>query len=189
MKSTVRSGGSIARVLELLLVIVVACTPFSAASQSPDVATEVPPMSLGRFVDDYGIGYRVTRDEWRQADEARYGITEWNVEGRYLLARNGADNPSDAGLWTRIDWVELQPGSEFEWAFCYAIYDAESSEAARAAPATGRGSPRDGCNGYPFSRMKRVTPWADLVLLGGTVIDGTGSGARAPEPGRGAPKR
>jgi hypothetical protein len=98
----------------------------------------------------------VTPDEWVQGDEARYHIAEWNTEGRFLLARNGADNPSDAGLWTRIDWVQLESGSEYEWAFCYAVYDAESSDEARAAPASLRDAPLDGCNGHPFRRMRRT---------------------------------
>ncbi|MBO6576826.1 MAG: serine hydrolase [Rhodothermales bacterium] len=109
----------------------------------------------GLFADDYGIEYSVTPDLWLQRPSTRYHVVEWNPEGKYLLAQNGADNPSEAGLWTRIDWVALED-SEFEWAFCYAVYDAGSLEEARAAPDSQRETPRIGCNGFPFSRMKRI---------------------------------
>lgn len=163
MNRTVRPFATSRSTLGTLTAILLACTPLPAVSQSPDLPTDVRPAILGSFVDDYGITYRVTRDEWLQGDEARYDIAEWNVEGRYLVARNGADNPSEPGLWTRIDWVEFEAGADFEWAFCYAVYDAESVEAARAATATRRESPRDGCNGYPFSRMRRVADRAGEV--------------------------
>ena len=116
----------------------------------------VPPVLLGEFVDDYGIRYVVSEEQWSQGEYARYEIAEWNVEERFLIGRNGAENRTEAGLWTRIDWVLLQAGTDFEWAFCYAVYDAESAATARAIPPSDRETPRTGCNGFPFSRMQRA---------------------------------
>lgn len=134
-------------------------TRLDASRQSSD--DRAPPMLLGEFVDDYDIRYVVTKGGWFQDPVARYDIEEWNVAGRYLIARNSRDNSSDAGLWTRIDWVELDPDSEFEWAFCYASYDAKSAAEATASPASARDTPIDGCGGFPFSRMRRPEPMED----------------------------
>ncbi len=116
-----------------------------------------PSALLGDFVDDYGIPYSITEEVWEQGRVTRYEIVEWNVEQRFAIARNAAENPGDAGLFTRIDWVELEADGEYPWAFCYAVYDAVTPQAARDAPETERATPRTGCGGYPFSRMKRVS--------------------------------
>jgi hypothetical protein len=125
------------------------------AGQSPDEGA--PAAMLGDFLDDYDISYSITPDAWAQGETARYEIVEWDRDGQSVLARNALTNPTDGGLWTRIDWVMLEPAeSEYAWAYCYTVYDAPSPEAAREAPATGRDTPRSGCNGFPFSRMKAV---------------------------------
>lgn len=114
-----------------------------------------PPLALlGEFVDDYSIEYTIGELLWTQGSAARYHVVEWNAGGRYVLARNDTHNPSAAGLWSRIDWVRLDD-SDFAWAYCYAIYDAGSLDEARTAPPSVREEPRTGCNGFPFSRMRR----------------------------------
>lgn len=117
----------------------------------------VPAALLGEFVDDYGIHYAVSKEQWSQGEYARYEIAEWNVEDRFLIVRNGTKNRTEAGLWTRIDWILLPGGADFQWAFCYAVYDAESAQAARLSPSSDRDTPRTGCNGFPFSRMQRTS--------------------------------
>lgn len=115
-----------------------------------------PPTDIvGEFVDDYGIEYDITASLWIQGMSTRYHIVEWNVEAQYALARNDAENSSESDLWTRIDWVFLED-SDFEWAFCYAVYDADSLDEARTSSPSNRNAPRTGCNGFPFSRMRRV---------------------------------
>ena len=143
----------------LALSCAILCVPASLEGQAQPRTDRPspPPAQLGEFIDDYGIRYVVTERLWLQGAEARYEITEWNGERRFLIARNGAENPTEAGLWTRVDWVALESGTDFEWAFCYAVFDAESQEAARAGAASDRDTPRTGCNGFPFSRMRRVT--------------------------------
>ncbi|MFV1988374.1 MAG: serine hydrolase domain-containing protein [Gemmatimonadota bacterium] len=143
----------VASILVAITSITASCAPYEPPGDRPDT----PQLLLGQFVDDYGIRYVVTEDVWRQGEETRFEIAEWNEPGRFIIARNGADNPSEAGLWTRIDWVLLESGGEFEWAFCYATYDAVSQTAAREGAASDRETPRTGCNGFPFSRMRRET--------------------------------
>jgi len=140
--------------LAAFILVTLAVQAGSAEAQSGAGRPSVPQALIGEFVDDYGIRYVVSERRWLQGEYARYEIVEWNVEDRFLIARNGAENRSGAGLWTRIDWVLLESGSEFEWAFCYVVYDAESQEAARASPPSDRDHPRTGCNGFPFSRMR-----------------------------------
>jgi hypothetical protein len=115
-----------------------------------------PDFLTGEFVDDYGIRYSIAPEKWVHLPNAGYHIVEWQIDEQFLIARNAASNPSDGNLWTRIDWVELTNGGEYEWAFCYATYNAASAQAAREAPPSQRDTPRVGCGGYPFSRMRRV---------------------------------
>ncbi len=84
----------------------------------------------------------------------RFHIAEWNVGERYFLARNDPANPRDGGRWTRIDWMSFSGMAPYQWGFCLTAYRAETQQAARATPPPNRESPRTGCNGFPFSRMK-----------------------------------
>jgi hypothetical protein len=116
----------------------------------------LPAFLVGEFEDDYGIRYTVDDDTWLQHPGSRYHVVEWHVDEQYVVLQNDSANPSDGGLWTRIDWVILGDSGEYRWAFCYAEYRAASEAEAVAAPQSGRDTPRTGCNGFPFSRMKRV---------------------------------
>lgn len=134
-----------------VLVLLGAC-----AAMPPRMATP-PPMLLGEFVDDYGIGHRIDAREWLQRPDTRYRIVAWHPEGQYLIARNAPGNRGDAGRWTRIDWMALPGMPPYDWAFCLSAWDATTQADAEAAAIANRATPKTGCNGYPFSRMKRVT--------------------------------
>ena len=113
-----------------------------------------PPFVLGTFEDDYGIAYTVSPRLWHQRPDARYHVVRWNAEAQYLIARNDAGNPTDGGRWARIDWVALHDMAPYTWAFCLTTYDAPTAAAAEAIPPAQRDTPRTGCGGYPFSRMR-----------------------------------
>jgi hypothetical protein len=118
-----------------------------------------PPSELaGTWQDDYGIRYEITDSTWRQLPTATYLVQQWEGPGQWLVARNAPGNPSDAGRYTRIDWVVLDSMAPWRWAFCLAIWDAPTEEAARQAPVSDRAHPRTGCGGHPFSRMRRADP-------------------------------
>jgi len=122
---------------------------------STETAAGTPPsLLLGDFEDDYGIRYTITLQTWRQHPATTFHLVRWEPEGRYLIARNDADNPGDGGLWTRIDWVELSGMPPYRWAFCLSAYDAPTAAEAEATTLAVRETPRTGCNGYPFSRMR-----------------------------------
>jgi hypothetical protein len=141
-------------------VLAIACLCVSAAAaraqDTPREQDELPRWILGTFVDDYDARYSITRERWLHGTHAGYRIVEWNVQGRYLVAHNDAANPTEPGRWSRIDWVELDGTDGWAWGYCYAVYDADTAEAAEQGPDSRRASPRDGCSGFPFSRMRRV---------------------------------
>jgi len=113
---------------------------------------------LGAFEDDYGNRYAVTGDAWVMNDGARYSVMRWDREGRYVILQNDAGNATGGGLWTRIDWAELDGMDPWVWAFCMSAYDAPTPEAATASLIADRRTLRTGCNGFPFSRMKPGSP-------------------------------
>ena len=111
---------------------------------------------LGAFQDDYGINYRIDADAWHQGERTTYHVRTWHANERYLIARNASSNPSGADRWTRIDWMPLPGMAPYEWAYCLSAYEARTPAAAEATEVARRDAPRTGCNGFPFSRMKRI---------------------------------
>ena len=130
------------------------CSACSAALQQRTYGSP-PPLLLGEFVDDYGIRYSISEQRWHQHPDARYRIVRWRADAQYLIAQNDSANPSDPGLWTRIDWIALTDMPPYEWAFCMSAYAAPTAEEAERTATANRETPRSGCNGYPFSRMRR----------------------------------
>jgi hypothetical protein len=127
------------------------------AAATPSFA---PPTSLpsgimrGAFIDDYGNAFDISDTLFAQQPHGRFEIVEWHTAEQFVVARNADTNSSDPGFWTRIDWVPLPNMAPYTWAFCFTAFRAPSRQAARETPAPDRSSPRTGCNGYPFSRMK-----------------------------------
>ena len=141
-----------------LLLLAVACV-----GRQGNRAAEAPAaLVLGRFVDDYGNRYEISDRMWLQLPSARYHVHVWKPAEQYLVAQNDSANRGDPGRWTRIDWLRLTDMAPYTWAFCMSAYDALTREAAEAAVAR-RESPRTGCNGFPFSRMRRDTVQAPSV--------------------------
>lgn len=142
-----------------LLATVLALTAWACTErQPPPVEESAPAILVGEFIDDYGIRYSIEADRWVQHPDALYHLHAWNLRDRFIVAQNDSGNASDGGLWTRIDWITLDDSDEYEWAFCYAAYRAPTRQDALVAEPTRRETPRTGCNGFPFSRMKRVVP-------------------------------
>ncbi|HRP07362.1 MAG TPA: hypothetical protein PLL69_02645 [Gemmatimonadales bacterium] len=113
-----------------------------------------PPDLLGAWTDDYRSRHQITDSTWRHGGSL-YHIQRWDTAGTYLIAHNDSANRSDGGLWTRIDWLRLEGMAPWEWGFCIATWNAPSADSAAAVTIARRDTPRTGCNGFPFSRMKR----------------------------------
>jgi hypothetical protein len=137
----------------LILAALILPGPLGEAGRS------VPDMLRGSFVDDYDIPHLITDTLWTLGRRDRYHIVFSSDTAQYLLAWNDSANASDPGKWTRIDWMVL-PMPPYEWAFCLIEYRADSREAAESNRGADRTSPRSGCNGFPFSRMRRAAPAA-----------------------------
>ena len=137
------------------LILLAGCA--SHAVTHREAPTGAPPaMLVGDFVDDYGIGHRIDADTWLQHPDTRYRLVAWHPDAQYLIARNDAGNRSDARRWTRIDWMPLPGMPPWEWAFCISAWDAKTQADAERSAIANRDAPKTGCNGYPFSRMRRA---------------------------------
>ena len=130
---------------------------FAAPATLQAPGSPVPDLLRGSFVDDYQVPHTISDTMWSLGSRDRYHIVVSNDSGRYLIARNDSGNTSDPGRWTRIDWMVL-PMAPYEWAFCLIEYKAETRALAEAITSADRGHPRSGCNGFPFSRMRRIEP-------------------------------
>ena len=141
-----------------IVLVLAGCSAPRAGSTDAHNRTEgtPPPLLLGTFEDDYGIDYVISERLWHQRPDIRYRIVRWSAAEGYLIAQNDAANPSDGGLWTRIDWIVLPEMEPYAWAFCLSAYAAPSQAEAERATVAERDRPRTGCNGYPFSRMRRT---------------------------------
>jgi hypothetical protein len=133
-----------------------ACVPQRSVQQATTLPQTSALLVIGEFEDDYGIQFQISHQEWFQLPDARYRIVSWRSDDQYLIAQNDSSNPSDPGLWTRIDWMTLSDMPPFEWAFCMSAYDAPTAADAERASHAIRDTPKSGCNGFPFSRMKRT---------------------------------
>lgn len=126
-----------------------------ARNARPSVSAAPPAWMLGAFEDDYQSPHAITADSWTQDRYATYHVVRWSVEGQFLVARNDAGNREDAGKWTRIDWMRLEGMAPYEWAYCISTWNAATQEEAAASTVARRETPRTGCGGHPFTRMKR----------------------------------
>jgi len=135
----------------LILFLFIGCETRNTA---PGIEETAPLLLLGQYQDDYGIAYTIEEDVWHQHPDTKYRIVHWFPEAQYLVAQNDSSNPSDGGLWTRIDWLELTDMPPYKWAFCLSAYNASSAEEAAKVDIAQRETPLTGCNGYPFSRMQ-----------------------------------
>lgn len=147
--------------------LLIVCVLLGCSNRDASQKNEKNPPSfiLGDYQDDYGITYTISDTLWLQHPSAKYHILEWAPEDKYFIAQNDTSNPSGGGLFTRIDWIELDGMSPYTWAFCMSAYNAESAEVAASVNIADRTVPKTGCNGFPFSRMQAAT-----------IVDTTDSG-------------
>ena len=110
---------------------------------------------LGNFKDDYGISYTIDRQVWIQHPNIKYHLLSYDSKGQYFIARNDHNNPSEAGLYSRIDVMDFSNMEPWLWGFCLTEYKAKTPEEATNTQTANRTNPKKGCGGFPFSRMKK----------------------------------
>ena len=140
----------------LVFAVCFSCSKPPVQSTNRISKTEIPDFLLGSFEDDYGIKYVINDSVWKQGDYASYAMLEWNEKKQFLIVRNADKNPSDAGLYSRIDYMKFQDMEPYTWGFCLSLYNAATREIAEDSAVVDRLNPKTGCNGYPFSRMKKI---------------------------------
>jgi hypothetical protein len=116
----------------------------------------VEPMLLGEFVDDYGESHSISDADWIQQIHSRFHIVRWSASQRFLIARNDAANKNAPNKWTRIDWIRLDGMPPYTWAFCFSAYQAGTAGEAESTSVAKPETPRTGCNGHPFTRMRPI---------------------------------
>lgn len=121
---------------------------------TPVVTDSVPSLLKGEFVDDYDIRYTVSDSLFFMHPRAKYHIIKWNIKDQYFIAKNDTINPSEKGLYSRIDYMYFENMAPWGWGFCLTVYDAKTDAQAETQAVADRKNPRKGCNGFPFSRMK-----------------------------------
>lgn len=141
--------------MKSLFVITLAFVFSSCAVQRHQQAV-IPEWMKGNFTDDYGINYTINDSVFQMDNVALYHILSWNKAEQYLLVQNDKQNKSEKELYTRIDYSLLPDMQPYTWAFCFTIYNATTPAAAEAHPSANRTALKTGCNGYPFSRLKRI---------------------------------
>ena len=129
--------------------------PQSADTTEPGKKS-LPAFLKGTFEDDYGIKYTINDTLWIQHPGAKYHIINCDTTEQYLLVQNDKANKTDAGLFTRIDYMNFTGMEPYRWGFCLTIYNANTLEKAKATKIADRKNPKTGCSGFPFSRMKRL---------------------------------
>lgn len=137
-------------------IILSLCFVLISLSVFSQTEKKAPAFAIGNFTDDYGIKYEVNDTVWTQSPNIKYNIIKWVPEKQYLIAKNASTNKFDAGKYTRIDYMAFENMGDWKWGFCLTVYKAETDEMAENTAAADRENPKKGCNGYPFSRMKRV---------------------------------
>ncbi len=120
-----------------------------------NILLKIPDELQGTFKDDYGSIHSINNTVWRQGTRTKYHLLKYNKVDNYFLVKNDIANPSDGGLFSRIDIVYFENMQPWNWGFCLTSYNAVTLQEAIHSAAADKANPRNGCNGYPFSRMKR----------------------------------
>lgn len=115
----------------------------------------LPDEVIGAFEDDYGSDYIINQLEWQHGTSNKYHLLMFNQDELYIIARNDDDNPSDGGLYSRIDILLFSDMEPWHWGYCLTTYNAPTFQDAIDMKPADRTNPRIGCNSFPFTRMKR----------------------------------
>lgn len=119
------------------------------------ITLKAPSGLTGSFIDDYDITYTITDSMFIQSPGIRYHIIRWDTTAQFFIAYKKNPKNADSLLYTRIDYMRFTGMQPWLWGYCFTSYTAKNETEAINHPAADRQNPRKGCNGFPFSRMKR----------------------------------
>lgn len=142
----------------LAFALAAGCKAPAITSSTPASHHLLPVALLGLFKDDYGSRYTINDSMIIQRPGNTYHLVLADTVSKFIIARNDASNPTEPGLYTRIDYMFFEGMAPWTWGYCLTVYNAKSDAEAIAATAADRTNPRKGCNGFPFTRMCISTP-------------------------------
>lgn len=129
---------------------------FSCATLPKNNNDSLPIFMIGEFEDDYGVQYQVDNQIFRMLPNDKYHILSVNEAEGFLILQNDSLNKFAPSLFTRIDYQKLNNMNPYEWAFCFSSYEEANVKDAINKVNTQKTDLMTGCNGFPFSRMKKV---------------------------------
>ena len=144
------------KIVTAYIILFLSISYHARCSDCKPVNDTIPGFITGNFTDDYDIRYTINDSVWTQHKGIVYHIIRWDIKEQYLIAKNDERNPSEAGLYTRIDYMTFENMSPFQWGFCLTVYDAKTADEAITKAKADKENPKKGCGGFPFSRMKRT---------------------------------
>ena len=116
------------------------------------LSAQAPRALLGTWADDYGSRHLVSDTAWAHEGANLYQIVRWDSAGQFAIGRNMSSH--EHGKFTRIDWVRLEGMPPWRWAFCLSTWNAPTADSAARVTTARRDTPRTGCSGFPFTRLK-----------------------------------
>lgn len=131
------------------------CLLFTVACGEEETPPQGPLAILGTWADDFGQDHAVTGATWiitGFGETSLFDVVDYDNETRTVIAKNAADNPYNAGLWSRFDWTT----HEDELWYCQGVIDGATEADARspAAAANDHSPDTEGCAGYAWSRLR-----------------------------------
>lgn len=113
--------------------------------------TNLPSALIGNFIDDYNIEYSISDSVWIQYPDFEMNIIMIDTTEMYIIGYDTADSS-----YTRIDYMSFEHMGDYKWGFCYTAYDKKEYSETLVVDSVNRKTPKTGCSGFPFSRMKRT---------------------------------
>lgn len=136
--------------LALLILLNISCATTPTSNNN-----SLPAFLIGEFEDDYGVHYQIDQQVFRLLPDDKFHIISVNKADGFLILQNDSLNTYAPSLFTRIDYQKLKNMEPYEWAFCFSSFEEVSVKDATSKVNTQTTDLMTGCNGFPFSRMKK----------------------------------
>ena len=102
---------------------------------------------VGSYVDDFGSPFVVTSS--KIDNYGLFHLSHVNASAGFAITRNDAENLYFPCAWSVFVWTEKVEGLYY----CQSVFNAETSEAASAAPLPDPDNLTSGCGSFPWSTL------------------------------------